>query len=216
MRTLWLAIRMESHNNLRGVMNTRYAALSLLLPVLFLTACSSPEHAPVVSGAPSSEPSSEGPKLNAHGNWAKGLGEEAAVLFPGSDDDAITFKLVNVAANPECDPTFYMPPQNGSYIVLEFEFETSPDYLDAMPGATPLRFYWYDFNSYAADGTKVQNTANGVGCLTEAETGSLDLPAGAVTTARYAIDVPADVASIELVPEMLGGELGWEWQLSAS
>lgn len=199
-------------------MKTASYPVTLIAAALTLTGCAAatpetPNPAPTQVVEPDTTP-----VVNERGNLQKVIGQEGAMLFPGTDREAITFKVTAIEKDPECtgDPMWYFPPDNGLYVALTMDITTSDDYLELMGAGQPLRLFWQDWKIYLPDGTTIETTPNGYGCFPEEDQLPLDIPAGATSIGKYVLDVPLDAVSVAWFPTGvygIGKDDGWEWVL---
>ncbi|WP_142206709.1 hypothetical protein [Subtercola boreus] len=117
-----------------------------------LAGCSSTSTTTPVAVAPTSTsapiaPADTRPAENSNGNLPKAIGEDGAVVFDGTEKNAITFKVTNIEVNPDCtgDGSFKVPSKNGEFVAMTVEITTDPEYLKIMSAGEPLRFFWQDW-----------------------------------------------------------------------
>lgn len=194
----------------------RHSASALLLfSILSLTACASPAPMTAESAAPVEEEVAPEQTLTAAGNIPKEIGEVAAILFPGTETNAVAIKVTAITRDPVCPETmFYMPPKNGQFVAIDFEIQTSPDYLTTQPGQYPLSLFWQDWVGYGDDSSIRENSPNGFGCLPEEQMLPMQLMAGETIVGKYVLDLAPDSTSFSWKPSAFSADsVGWEWPI---
>ena len=201
-------------------MKKNLACVLIVAATVGLSGCAAavPEQGPQEAGVATPAPA-DAPAVNERGNLLKAIGEEGAVTFPGSDRDAINFRVTSIVRDPDCtgDAMWYQPSENGQFVALTFEITTADDYLDLMSAKEPLNVFWQDWISYNAAGEVVDNTASGYGCLPEdQQLEATGFAPGTTTTGVYVVDAPLDAVSVAWTPayvQVLSEDDRWEWQI---
>jgi hypothetical protein len=175
----------------------------------------------LLSGTPASNggsPSSpdDATAKTSNGNIALAVGEQG-VIKDADGNPAITFTVTAIQPDPTCTAPEeeQLSAENGQFIAVGLQFETSPNYLSVMSTEAPMQLNSADWVGYSPDGTELLNSDAGLSCLTQAEQVPIDIAAGGTTTGTYVLDLATGATSISWAPSdvtsVATDQLRWEW-----
>lgn len=203
---------------------TALTAAATAALVLTLVGCSAapasdsgkmPDTAPVASpsSTPETTPTEESEfgerVMNSRGNLVKELGQLAGTT--GMVDDDLTtsrFAVTDIVLDPECTSGFSDAPQNGHYLGIHLNIETTPELADeAFPWVS---FSSYDWQAYDAEGKRLNDpNGNAWSCFDSTQTLPVQIGPGQSVSGWIVLDVAAPTGSVVLA--MGGSPTGWEW-----
>lgn len=143
------------------------------------------------------------------GNLVKNVGETAAVGRPGQPPVA-QWTVTDIAVDSPCTSSIAQPPENGHFVTLTVEAETTPDFRpDALPGGLHPANNWAIVTS---DGFTQPHAFSTPASRCE----PLDFPSFLAPGSRYRFHLIFDSRTpdgvITFVPQP--GASGWEWTFS--
>lgn len=117
------------------------------------------------------------------GHLLKEVGQTAAL---GSDLDsvAVSFTVTDIETNFTCTSSFSEPPQNGNFIALSLDIQTTPELADPDMGGS----FWiseHDFTVLGPDGTRENDSVgNAYFCLEQSEQVPVDIGPGETVSGK--------------------------------
>lgn len=198
-----------------------------LIVVLALTSCSpakradtgrTPDTAPVASptpdgaGAPTTSEFGES-ETSARGNLIKDIGQLAGTSSLASDVVTSRFAVTDIVLDIECTSDFADKPENGHYLGVHLNIETTPELADEdFPWISVSQ---YDWQAYDTDGKRLNDpTGNAWSCLDSGETLPSQIGPGQSVSGWIVLDVAASDGVVVLA--MGGSPTGWEWSYGNS
>lgn len=194
----------------------------ILLPVtltaLLLAGCSaesdgvsaSPDSAPSVSETASPSASvTPAPKKSARGNLIKQVGESAGAGI-ASGEVVLSFKVTSIEVDPTCTSPYATPPENGHFLAVHMEVETTA----ALAEAVNPSFFTREWGAITADGMTSNaptDTSAAYGCMAESETLPGNFGPGERGAGTVVLDVASPSGVIVLDDTVNGRTYGWEW-----
>lgn len=145
-------------------------AAASLATIVTLTACSpaqpgdtgkTPDTAPVAT-TPAPDPSEAmaesefgASATSSRGNLVKEIGQLAGTSTLDSDVVTSRFAVTDIVVDPECTSGFADTPENGHYLGVHLNVETTPELADDdFPW---ISFTQYDWQAYDADGKRLND-----------------------------------------------------------
>ncbi|MFI8569631.1 hypothetical protein ACIGGF_24060 [Rhodococcus sp. NPDC078407] len=161
---------------------------------------------------------------NDQGRLEKKFGEAAGLSDNVTGEPAITFTISNPRMSNTCSGFWKFEPNNGIFLMVDINVQTSPAYATAAVGArnsSVASLMDYSLNPSAWDATNPDGTVNGDLVSTAAlncDESNTDAFSGQLAPAStysgsYAFDVVPGSQNIFLGPPRSG--IGWEWDLPA-
>jgi hypothetical protein len=190
-------------------MRRRSLLAPMLIGVLMLAGCSAPSTpAPTVPtvaaiGTPTPTPAQAAAK-SARGLLIKHVGDPFGVT-DSKNNQLATFVVTGITVDPECTAEYSKSPENGHFVRLDVQGETTAGY---QPGDVPLNPAMFD--AVADNGTTFNGdlgTFAAYSCIDDADTFPSDLGAGQKASGSIILDVPT-ASGVLLYPS--AGK-GWEW-----
>lgn len=194
---------------------------TLTLLALGLTGCGAPastdtgkvpDTAPVATSTPTPTPTAEsefGEQVKSpRGNLVKQLGQLAGTSAGPEDTVTSRFAVTDIVVDQPCDAEYADAPQNGHYLGIHLNVETTPELADEeFPWVS---FSSYDWQAYDADGKRLNDPiGNAWSCLDSAQELPSEIGPGQSVSGWIMLDVAATTGVVVLAP--LGSPVGWEW-----
>lgn len=174
-----------------------------------------PDTAPVASSTPTPTPtptvaSEFGEQVKStRGNLVKQLGQLAGTASStGADTVTSRFAVTDIVVDQPCDSGYSESPQNGHFLGIHLNVETTPELADdAFP---TVSFSEYDWQAYDADGKRLNDPIGAAwSCLSTAQQLPVDIGPGQSVSGWIVLDVAATTGIVVLAPA--GSAVGWEW-----
>lgn len=198
-------------------------AAASLATIVALTACSpaqpadtgkTPGTAPVAT-TPAPEPSEAvaesefgASATSSRGNLVKEIGQLAGTSALDSDVVTSRFAVTDIVVDPECTSGFADTPENGYYLGVHLNVETTPELAD--DDVPWISFTQYDWQAYDADGKRLNDpVGNAWSCLDSGEMLPSQIGPGQSVSGWIVLDVAAPDGIVVLA--MGGSPTGWEW-----
>ncbi|RZS37114.1 hypothetical protein EV193_106352 [Herbihabitans rhizosphaerae] len=169
-----------------------------------------PEERPTTRPAPTTTTTPSRPNSNQRGNVPKRVGEQDS-LSDRQGNVAATFTLTKIEKDARCTNRYASKPENGHFVVLTFEVNTSQQYSKQV---TPSVLSSYEMSVLGPDGVTETNvhTAPTYGCRT-GRTAPYDLAPASKYVFEVVLDVKNTTGILQYRPILMRGEGGWEWTL---
>lgn len=206
------------------------ACAAMLLSTAALTACGPSNHDPVsvteaaqpvpaketTAAAAAVDEPSESPTsiygeriVSERGNLVKKVGQLAGMNAGNPDDVIAEFKTTAIETDVKCTAEFAQPAQNGHYIAITMEVQTTPK-LAEQSISKALYFTPGDFKVIGPDGTRENDSlGNSFGCLPDAELLPGEIGPGETASGKIVLD-SAYTEGVLVFSPML--DSGWEWE----
>lgn len=168
---------------------------------------------PTVEPATASPSAPSGAQKSARGNLIKRPGDGATVTNANGALLA-SFVVKSIQVDAPCTGQFAMPAENGHFVLLEIDVETTAALADA-----PIKQFslaGYGWKTIAPNGTTVNNntiTGPAFMCLTDGEQLPSALGPGEKATGKVVLDVPNPSGILVHKPAFM--QAGWEWEYPA-
>lgn len=143
----------------------------------------------------------------------KTLGEPGSQRL-SSDENVMSFVVKNIAVDSACTSPYAQAPQNGHFIAVAIDVETTPELAKDIN-----KFVWFGAQSWkliADNGTTYNGSLDSgpaYGCLNDSERLPSNIGPAEKVSGTIILDVP--VTSGTLILESTGGGGGWEWTFPA-
>ncbi len=200
------------------------AALALTLS---LAACSAgaaptdsgrtPDTAPVATEQPTPTPTPTedagdgefGPQVtSARGNLIKDVGQLAGLSSADGETVVARFVVTDIVLDPACTSGYVSAPQNGHFLGIHLNVETTPELINESYPA--VSFTQYDWQAYDAEGKRLNDpNGNAYSCRDTAEELPMSIGPGQSVSGWITLDVAATNGIVVLAPG--GSPVGWEW-----
>ena len=174
-----------------------------------------PDTAPVATDTPTPTPTETqagadfGERvINDRGNLVKEIGQLAGVSLADHDDVlAAQFAVTDVVVDIPCTDEYADAPQNGHFIGIHLNVETTPELAQDEIGT--LSFGQWGWLGFDADGKRVNDpVGNALWCMTATDQLPTDIGPGQSVSGWIVLDKPTTSGSVALT---MGAANGWEW-----
>lgn len=190
---------------------------------LALTACASsapsaePTTPAVVSAGPTAQPTAEPtaepttpaasePETSVRGNLVKRVGDPFGVTSPDGNTQLATFVVTALTVNPQCTGEYVQPSENGVFVRMDLQGETTPEYEAGNLLLDPAVMKIIAENGTTFNG--LLSTAGAYSCLADAERLNTNFGPAERVVGSLIFDVPTATGII--VNDNFGAG-GWEW-----
>lgn len=147
-------------------------------------------------------------ETSRRGNLIKSVGQPGGIV---NADGAVTvtFTLTEIESNFACTSDMADPPQNGQYLALSFDVETT-ELLE--PGETFAMTDW-DFTLFGEDGTRENDsTGNAMWCIDAGASLPSSIGPAQKASGKVILDTGLESGVIVYSPMWSFDDLGWEWE----
>lgn len=145
--------------------------------------------------------------FSSRGNLVKEIGQLAGV----TDEDDVTlarFVVTDIVLDPTCDREWADKPENGHYLALHLNVETTPELADA--DYPEIWISEYDWQVFDADGKRLNDPqGNAYTCFSDGKTLPSSIGPGQSVSGYIVLDV-ASTSGFAMFA-MGGSPIGWEW-----
>ncbi|WP_396667364.1 hypothetical protein [Microbacterium sp. R86528] len=211
-------------------MRTPAVAVASIALILALSACSpaattddfapdtgrTPDTAPVITETPTPVPTAEVDEvdgefgervINDRGNLVKEVGQLAGVS-EANDVLVARFAATDIVLDIECDQDWSESPQNGHFLGIHFNVETTPELADSDYPWVAMSAY--DFLVFDSDGKRLNDpVGTSWACLDESSQLPSQIGPGQSVSGWIVLDVTDEEGAAVLT--MGGSPTGWEW-----
>jgi len=195
-------------------------AVTSIVAALTLTSCAAaspadtgkaPDTKPVVEASPepTKTPSEFGESVkNSRGNLVKEIGQLAGTSAITSDVVTSRFAVTDIVVDPQCTSPYPDAPQNGHFLGVHLNVETTPELADeSFPWVT---FTEYSWQAYDSDGKRLNDpVGNAWSCFDSAQQLPSQIGPGQSVSGWIVLDVASVNGAVVLA--MGGSPTGWEW-----